>query len=452
MLRASGMIPNWSAKLSRPRADRLVSRRRFAQWLGASSPLLAGSWSTTSAQATGLASFFKGNAMDTPQTAVFQWDVNFCKYGIDIDPRAGARVSTLSSDNILWDAEGLEVARFYSGMGAAWSAGSRPMGGPDPKGARLPQRLLFSYYDYLEGRFYQLKTELPLQKLFELFQRSAVSKSAPHFGTIRPRFQSLIIGVAPLGHIMIWAAGYNDFQVELGTYRAEVLEGMTPQSYNAGGNRFFPLREDRWQELSGGRAKPETIERIKAGWVPDPSYYMRRIRVKYPWRFKLTGAAARLTELTCYESNGEGRAWGAWEMGLYQTLNEMHAPPTAAFFWFHDQTGKRHYLWMRFWKRERAVSEPDMGATFAAFEQMLGQRTLEDNLFAPGDADMATVEVHVGEDFETITASLVKGGLRAPLQVGRVQHFELEPHAYWNGNPTPPADAIKLFQEGPSRN
>ncbi len=386
--------------------------------------------------------------MNSPQTALFKWDVNFCKYGIDIDPRAGARVSTLSSDNIMWDSEGLEVARFYSGMGASWGLGSVPMGGPDRNGAKLPQRLLFSYYDYLEDRFYQLKTDLPLQRLYELFSLPGVSRDNYK---ARPKFQSLCVGVAPLGNIMIWAAGYTDNQIELGTYRAEVLEGMTPKKYNAEGNRFFPLREDRWQELSGGRAKPETIERIKAGWVPDPSYYMRRIRVKFPWRFKLTGDVSRVTDVLSYEANTESTAYGTWEMDSYQTINQLHALPEAAKFWFHDLTGKRHYLWLRFWKRERAVSEADMTEMFTAFEQVLGKRTLEDNSFVPGDTDMATVEVHVGDDFQTITANLVKGTVRVPLPVGRTQHFELEPYAYWSGNPTPPADVIKLFQEGPPK-
>jgi hypothetical protein len=387
--------------------------------------------------------------MNTPHTAVFKWDVDFCSYGIDIDPRAGARVETLPSDNILWDADGLEVARFYSGMGAAWGSGGAIMGGPNPNGAKLPQRLLFTYYDYLEDRFYQLKTELPIQKLFALFQSTTVGMNAPYFGKVHPRYQTLRIGVAPGGNVMLWAAGNTNNQIELGIYRAEVLEGMTPKSYNAGGVRPFPLREDRWEELSGGRAKPATIERIKAGWVPDPAYYMRRIRVKYPWRFKLTGAASRVTEITSYEANGESTAYGAWEMGVYQTINAMRALPEAAFFWYHDSTGKRHYLWLEFWKKERAVSEADMTEMFAAFEQVLGNRTLEENMFAPNDADMATVEVHVGEDFQTITASLVKGTVRVPLPVGRTQHFALEPYAYWDGNPTPSAEVIKLFQEGP---
>lgn len=432
----------------KPSAAPDFGRRRIAQWFVASSPLLTATLHVATARAEVLTSLPKGTSMKTPHDAVFKWDVDFCSYGLDIDPRASSRVETLPSDNVMWDAQGLEVARFYSGLGAAWGFGSDLMGGPDRNGAKLPQRLQFTYYDYLEDRFYQLKTELPIEKLFELFSQPGLARANYK---ARPKYQTLRIGVAPLGNVMVWAAGYTDNQVELGHYRAEVMEGMTPKRYNASGVRPFPLREDRWQELSGGRAKPATIERIMAGWVPDPSYYMRRLRVKFPWRLKLTGAVSRVTDILCAESNAESSAYGAWEMGLYQTVNTMRAPPSSAVFWFHDFTGKRHYLWLEFWKRERAVSEADLTEVFAAFEQVFGKRNLEDNLFVPGDADMATVEVQVGEDFKTIHATLVKGAVRVPLPVGRRQHFELEPFAYWSGNPTPAPDVIKLFQDGPAK-
>jgi hypothetical protein len=180
---------------------------------------------------------------------------------------------------------------------------------------------------------YQLKTELPIGKLFELFSQPGLARDNYK---ARPKYQTLRIGAASAGNVMVWAAGYTDNQIELGTYRAEVLEGMTPKKYNASGIRPFPLREDRWEEIRGGRAKPETIERMKAGWLPDPSYYLRRIRVKFPWRFKLTGAVSRVTDILSYEANAESTAYGTWEMDLYQTVNTMHAVPEAAKFWLHQ--------------------------------------------------------------------------------------------------------------------
>ena len=250
---------------------------------------------------------------------------------------------------------------------------------------------------------------------------------------------------------MLWAAGLND-QVELQTYRAQELPGLTRASYNAslpGGT--FTLMEDRWKALAGGRLKPETLERIKAGWVPDPSWYMRTIRVKYPWRHRLTGNVSQVTELESYQGNAEALSVGAWEMALYQSSTAMRGVPDTAKFWFSDRNGTRHHLWLSFSLRERALSDSDLTEVRAAFEQIFPGRKMEDNDFLPNEQDMATVEVHISDDFKTFTASVVKGDMRVPLPVGKTQHFVLEPYTHWPGNKTEQItpEQRRLFQLGP---
>lgn len=384
------------------------------------------------------------------ETETFKWELSVCRYGIDIDPRAYIPVKTLATGNWLKDAQGNVVALFYSPFGAAWGNGASPMGGPSDNGARLPKTLQLMYYDFLEDRFYQLNAELPQQRMYELFQQKTVSKVLA-YGKVKPRFYDLRIGVAPQGHIMLWAAGEVD-QVELATYQAEqVMKDQTPQNYNATlpGGRSFTLDENRDRALASGRAKPETVARIKAGWRADPNWYMRDIRVKYPWRFRLSGAAASMVELESYELNGEKQSVGAWEMHLYQSSSASRAVPEAAKFWFVDATGQRHHLWLSFFKRERALSEADLSEMRAAFEKMFGKRSMEDNEPWPPEESMATVEVNVGEDFQTITASLIKGNVRLPLVVGRTQHFVLNPHAHWPQQDTPKPDIRQLFLSGP---
>jgi Protein of unknown function (DUF2931) len=390
-----------------------------------------------------------GRTMDY-ETEKFKWSIDVCAYGIDIDPRAYIPIKTLSTDNWLKDADGNLVALFYTGFGAAWGSGATPMGGPSDKGARLPKTLRLTYYDYLEDRFYQLDAELPQQRIYELFKQKTVSNDLD-YGKVTPRFNSLRIGVAPQGNIMLWVTGETD-QVELGAYQAvQVMKDQTPKSYNATlpGGRSFTLDENRDRALASGRAKPETVARIKAGWRPSPNWYMRDIRVKYPWRFRLTGAAARMVELESFQGNAESQSVGAWEMHLYQSSGASHAVPETAKFWFVDATGQRHHLWLSFYKRERALSEADLSEVLAAFEKMFGKRTMEDNEPWPLEKDMATVEVNVGEDFKTFTATLVKGDVRLPLVVGRTQYFALNPHAHWPKQKTPEPDVRQLFLSGP---
>ena len=387
---------------------------------------------------------------ETPETTFMKWTVSFCSYGIDIARRDQTALETLTGNNWLKDADGKTVAVFYTGFGAAWGAGSFGMGGTPKDGARLPKTLRLSYYDYLEDRFYRLEAELPLQRLFELFVRAPkIVARKVTYGEVAPRYRDLRIGVAPDGHVMLWVWGVGS-QVELGTYRAEVLAGMTRQSYNAsvpGG--AFTLIEDRWLALD--RMKPETVERVKAGWRPDPMWYMRHIRVKYPWRHVLSGNVSRVTELQSHQGNAEAESVGQWEMSTYAQVNRLRGVPETAFFWFHDRQGQRHYLWVTFSLRERAVSEADLGEVRAAFEEVFPGRTLEDNDWLPGDQDMAQVEVHVPDDFRRFSAFLVKDDRRLPLPVGRVQHFKLEPFTHWAGQTSDEVtpEMRKLFQMGP---
>jgi hypothetical protein len=90
--------------------------------------------------------------------------------------------------------------------------------------------------------------------------------------------------------------------------------------------------------------------------------------------------------------------------------------------------------------RQRALSGSDLSEVWATFEKMFPGRTKDDNAYAPSGENMATVEVHISDDFNTFTANLVKGTTRLPLPVGRTQHFDLKPYTRWPGQKT---DEIK---------
>jgi hypothetical protein len=427
-----------------------ASRRRLISALGlaGASPLAKAGWLMQLDQSSK-----EAPSMQAISSETFIWDVTFCSYGIDIEPRGQGDVTTLWTDNWMKDADGNLVAKFFTGFGAAWGAGASGMGGVNPKGSRLPKSLRLRYYDYLEDRFYQLDAELPLQRIYEFFKREYVSINSPNYGKVRGRFDDLRIGIAPLGHVMVWAAGLTD-RVELQTYQALELPGMTAKSYNAslpGGT--FTLQENRWGNLAAGKLSPATLERIKKGWTPDPSWYMRHIRVKFPWRFKLTGNVTRITELSAFLGNAEAQSVWAWEMPLYPTLAELRGIPDTCKFWFYDSAGTRHYVWVSFSLRERAVSESDLSEVRAAFDQVFPGRQLEDNQQMPGEDDMATVEVHIPDNFKGYTATLVKGNMRLPLPIGASQHFELKhgTSRFWRSDRQDTPEQTTLFLEGPHK-
>ena len=385
------------------------------------------------------------------ETEEFTWSLTVGHYNIDMG-RTG--IETLEYGNSFRDAQGKELMRFYGSSGR-YGAGLLPMGG-SARRMRLPKTLQLTYYDYQEDRFYQLNAELPQQKIYELFQQKIVDIDGRGKGVV-PRFNAFTIGIAPQGYVMVWistADGLN--QMELTPVRAEPMRDMTVQKYNSTGNydpmrggRAFPLKEDRWGFLSDGtKLKPETIAKLKSGWVPPADPYLQQ-RIKYPWRFVMTGTG-NLKSFNAYFGNQESVSVQPWEIATYKVKAEQRGIPAAATFWFHDPSGKRHSIFMGFFTKMRVKAEEDFSEVWRAFEAIFPKRTLDDNALLPTEAEMATVEINVSDDLKTYTATLVKGPQRISLPVGKTQFFDLEPNVFWPGNPAPPAEFIQLLQSGPA--
>ncbi|MFG6449824.1 DUF2931 family protein [Roseateles sp. BYS180W] len=293
----------------------LLPAFRRRRWLASTLSLTALS-ATPALQAAGLLDkLFKGKdpAMSI-ETDEFDWEISTCKYSLDIELRGNSRVDTLSYGNRFIDASGKDVGRFFTGFGAPWGGGDGPMGG-DRRRARLPKTLELSYYDYIEGVLYQLQAPLPIEHIHARFSERTVTRGEP-YGKVVQKYNDIRIGVGPQGHIMVWLASVSGNQVELATYQATPVKDFDPAEYNRklpGGS--FYLNADRFRELSfdTNRLSPQTQERIRAGWRADPRYYFETLRLKYPWRFKLTGAVSQVTELGGWYANGEAQAIGAWK-------------------------------------------------------------------------------------------------------------------------------------------
>ena len=198
--------------------------------------------------------------MQVYETEEFTWDIGTSHYYLD---KGATQMVTLERDNWMKDAQGNVVANWF-GAGNVWGKGGGPMGG-DPRKSRLPKTLRISYYDFQENRFYQLDAELPQKKIYELFKQKTVSIDSK-YGSVMPLFNGLLIGVAPQGHVVIWVrSGSGRDQVELATFKAQIIQGMTIERYNtmgnhgANGTRAFPISADRWKILSpDGHSKCST--------------------------------------------------------------------------------------------------------------------------------------------------------------------------------------------------
>lgn len=381
--------------------------------------------------------------MSTIETEEFKWGLSVSHYALD----AGTpRVETLQYGNWFKDAQGNVVKQFYKSFtGYGW--GGTPMGG-NARMDRLPKTMRLSYYDYQENLFYELAAEIPMRKLYELFKQKTVDYSLD-LGKPIPRYSALTIGIAPGGFVMLWAdSGDGKDQVELaGPFQATTMVGMSVQRYNSETKPAFPINPNRWEKLSDHALKPETVERLKVGWVPDNTYY-RKQRIRYPWRYRMSGNA-KLLEFEEIQGNQEHFYFGPWQMANYNSMGAMRGIPSSATFWFNDDKGKRHSLFMRLSTTFRVNTERDLSAVWAAFETAFPKQELWQNDYAPSEDEMATVDVNLSEDLGHCTATLVKGSQRIDLPIGRLILLDLAPYAHWNGQETPTPEEIKRLVNGP---
>jgi hypothetical protein len=97
---------------------------------------------------------------------------------------------------------------------------------------------------------YQLHVALPQQKLYDLFKQKTIDIDADDKPVV-PRFNEVVIGIAPNGLIMLWASvggGYDEVEL-MGPVTAINIDGLTVAMYNQSVRESFWLYE-RWDHLS----------------------------------------------------------------------------------------------------------------------------------------------------------------------------------------------------------
>jgi hypothetical protein len=362
--------------------------------------------------------------------------------------------------NKMFDAQGNEVERWLSN--GQWGRGSHGMGG-DITEKRIPKYFQIAYYDYVEDTFYQLRGELPQQRLYELFKQKTVDvrSSGISRGRVIQRFNQIQIGVAPKGYVIVWVGsdGHSD-QVEIGQYQAQINSNLTPSEYNKkyGQGVSFEL-VDRWpllKEWNMGKwdQKGEAlVAKLKTGWLPTPEYY-QMARVKYPYRIEMTGNA-QLVEYQGRYANKEREFVLNRDLAKAQT--QLKGAPEDLWLFFNDKQGQRHSVRIDFYQKGRIKAEPDMNGfigepdistVWDAFHKLMPNRTIADNDKPVNDTDMATLEIHMSEDMGEVLAYLVKGNQRIELPLYKAELEDLKPYSYYQDEESPPAEVIERIKNG----
>ena len=368
-------------------------------------------------------------------------------YGVETsnynpDQQGYTRIQDIEGQNYMLDAEGKEVKRWFGVGGGSWGKGIVPIGG-NKSPAKLPKTVHLGYYDPVERQAYTAEFELPQERMYELMQLKTMENTSPTKPI--PRFDHIMIGIAPKGYIVVWMDGYpSGDHVELGQYWAKPI-AFDLDAYNMTHSlEIWPnVEELYWKD----NLAPETIAKLKQGWKPDYQHY-EQIRTLYPWRLELK-APWVLTEYEIWYAAGGHEFIFPWRMKEEEPPKLRGIPETLAFY-FNDPKGQRYELRMRFYNKLRVSGERDVSEVWNALRQFFPERTHRDNDKAVREEDMASLELEIDEPMDNIYVHLVKGDQRIRIPVYEETLKELKPHEYFD-NPIKPVtpEEIRALQYGP---
>lgn len=361
----------------------------------------------------------------------YAWDINTSGYAID--EAAGGMTAGGEDENWMKDEKGEYIAYWVGDGGGPWGRGSQVMGGSEggsEKPTPLPHAVRLSYYDYGDDKFYRLDAVLPTEKIRQLISQKAFrSRVYPYLGEkpgLYQRYDTIQYGIGPKGYIVFWLSSLSgdvQDQVEIARYWAKERPGLTIDKWNRNGGdpngRSFPLAE-RWFYV-GHVVEPDTLTKLKAGWAPDPDYYIHA-EIKYPWMLTMTGNVT-LMSYQLIMANGEASHVYPWEMSRTISDPAWRALPQKIELFFIDKKGQWHRLRFNLYSQDRfgglKTDEFDLTPISNAFKTVFPDIALDTGQDTVRKSDFARIEIHMNDDFKGFEVQLVKGSRRIDLPVGQ---------------------------------
>lgn len=146
----------------------------------------------------------------------------------------------------------------------------------------LPRAIDVIWYSFSEDAFYQLRDTLDYGQLLTLFRQPYTERRASR--DFEEHFNSIVLGFAPGGQLVVWAAGTGRSQVEIGCYQAKKVHINKSVSDN-GQMNYGDLFNKEWRKnvLTDTAIVPLHMQQaIKVS--PVAATYWTKIQKRYRWR------------------------------------------------------------------------------------------------------------------------------------------------------------------------
>ena len=121
----------------------------------------------------------------------------------------------------------------------------------------LPASVDMVWLSYKEDCFYRLKTAIDYEKIAKLF-REGYEERLPNGEVKHTTYNTIVVGIAPGGVVVLWAGNAYFKITEIGRYQAEKIDLKEPPGLDSHQRLIFS-KEDREETLNSDLAIPKAV-------------------------------------------------------------------------------------------------------------------------------------------------------------------------------------------------
>lgn len=266
----------------------------------------------------------------------------------------------------------------------------------------LPSRINCIWLSYAEDCMYSIDSDIDYERLVKLF-KEGYPDSNRKFGKRQTTFDTVLVGFAPGGVVVIWAMGAGR-TVEIGRYKGEkytVPQAEIDKLDNH--ERLLFDDTDRKNILLNTKIIPLEVREANEG-KPIPYGLWDTYRIRYDWRptYVVREEGGEFVDVGIGYFNGE--AENLIDDEFIENKYKKRAIPTGVGLSWRDKNKQRYGGYMRFDEQE----------IFAAFQE----------IYKEDKEGQAELQISVNHTNDIVTALLKQGDKEIRLPKTKVNTFK----------------------------
>ena len=241
----------------------------------------------------------------------------------------------------------------------------------------LPQSVNMVWLSYKEDCFYRLKTAIDYEKIAKLF-REGFNQRVPNGEVRHSTYNTVVVGIAPGGVVMLWVGkGYFPIK-EIGRYQAEKIALREPEGLD-NHQRLIFSKKDREEVLNSNTIIPEDFrEANKNKPIPFGLWDSYRDH-QYQWYPTFEIPNGRIGDVDYQYWNGEADTFFFTDFVALEGQKDVFAPQEL----YHDIRKLPLFKEIRFnYKAEDGIKygglvQFDWEGTLEAYKKVFGEHPEE---------------------------------------------------------------------------